>query len=285
MIDLITRVFFECGDKFLIANPDFFLFESYSKRMGATSISIELKEENNFMWVDDNYKQFSDLLSKYKPKVVLLSNPNNPTGQIISEEKLIEMIELACSNNAIIVIDEAYHEFIDDPNDSIAKYIDKYENLIVLRSFSKAIGLAGIRLGYLMCSNQEVINALLLYRHYFPITQQSLDIAKIALDDKNFLYETQQNTIDRRNSLFNNLDTLSSFKYIPSLTNIFMLKNKFLSANELNKIFKEHGIIASSVNILENGENNYMRITIRTNNDNEYLFDICNKIEKKVLSL
>jgi histidinol-phosphate aminotransferase len=275
IIDLVTRIFFECDYKFLIAVPDFFLFESYSKRMGASFISIQLKEENNYVWTNDTYQEFNELLIKHKPKIVLLSNPNNPTGQVIPEERLIEMIELANLYNVLIVVDEAYHEFIANPLDSIAKYLNKYKNLIVLRSFSKAIGLAGIRVGYLMCANEDIIDALMLYRHHFPITQTSLNIALEALNDIKFLYKTQEKTKTRRKLLFKDLDTLDTFKYIPSLTNIFMLKNKHMNANELQDIFRSYGIISSSINMQDNI---YLRLTIRTEEDNKYLFNVCQKI-------
>ena len=136
-------------------------------------------------------------------------------------------------------------------------------------------------MGYLICSNEEVIEALLLHRHHFPITQLSLNIARIAFKDKNHLYKTQQTTVKRRELLFTNLKTLKSFKYIPSVTNIFMLKNKFLPATELDKRFKRHGIIASYINMPGTDQNGYLRLTIRTEEDNLYLFTVCKEIDKE----
>ena len=281
VIDLITRVFFEYKDTFLMPVPDFFLFESYSERMGATPVFLQLDECKNFAWTENTFLKFNELLLKFRPKVVMLSNPSNPTGQLIPDEKLLEIIELAESYNTFVVVDEAYREFVGEPNDSMAKYSGKYPNLIVLRTFSKALGLAGIRLGYLICSNEEVIEALLLHRHHFPITQLSLNIARIAFKDKNHLYKTQQTTVKRRELLFTNLKTLKSFKYIPSVTNIFMLKNKFLPATELDKRFKRHGIIASYINMPGTDQNGYLRLTIRTEEDNLYLFTVCKEIDKE----
>lgn len=281
IIDLITRIFFECKDSFLMPVPEFFLFESYSERMGASPVFIRPDEDKNFAWSDSTYLEYRKLLLKFRPKVVFLSNPNNPSGQIIPDEKLLEIIELAESVNTFVVVDEAYREFVDEPDDSIAKYSDKFPNLIVLRTFSKALGLAGIRLGYLICSNEEIIEALLLYRHYFPVPQLSLNIAQIAFKDKEYLYTTQQNTRKRRELLFDGLNTLGSFKYIPSNTNIFMLKNKFLPSTGLDKRFRRSGIIASQTNILRNTQNNYLRLTVRTKEDNSYLFNICKEIDKE----
>jgi histidinol-phosphate aminotransferase len=281
IIDLITRVFFDYKDTFLMPVPDFFLFESYSERMGASPVFLKLDESKNYAWTNNTFQKFNELLLKFRPKVVFLSNPSNPTGQIIPEDKLIEIIELAESYNTFVVIDEAYHEFVAEPNNSIAKYSSKYPNLIVLRSFSKALGLAGIRLGYLICSNDEVIEALLLHRHHFPLTQLSLNLARIALKDKSYIAKTQENNNKRRELLFNNLKTLKSFKYIPSQTNIFMLKNKFLPAIELDKRFKRRGIIVSPINMPGVIQNEYLRITVRTEEDNQYLFNVCKEIDQE----
>jgi len=281
ILDLITRVFFEYRDTYLMPVPDFFLFESYSERMGASPIFLQLDEKDNYTWTNKTFTTFIDLIVKFRPKLIWLSNPNNPTGQIIPNDKLLEIIKIAYSYNVYVVIDEAYQEFISDPNESAARYLKKYNNLMVLRTFSKALGLAGLRLGYLMCSNTEVIDALLLHRHHFPITQISLNIARIATKDMSFVQNTRQNNKIQREILFKNLDTLDSFRYIPSHTNIFMLKNDSLSANELDKRFKKAGIITSHLNITGIEPNNYLRITIRTKEDNAFLFNICKEINRE----
>jgi histidinol-phosphate aminotransferase len=281
LIDLITRVFFEYRDTYLMPVPGFFLFESYSDRMGATPLFLQLDEKDNFAWTDSTFARFLDLIIKFRPKMIWLANPNNPTGQVIPDEKLLEIIKLAHSYNVYVVIDEAYHEYISDPHESAVKYTKTYNNLIVLRTFSKALGLAGLRIGYLICSNTNIIDALLLHRHHFPVTQLSLNIARVATKDMTFLHNTRQNTLTRREILFKNLNTLNTFKYIPSHTNIFMLKNKFLSATELDKRFKRKGIITSHLNITGVTPNNYLRITIRTENDNAFLFNVCKEINQE----
>jgi len=253
--------------------------------MGATPVFLQLAEEDNFLWTEKTVQKFKDLIIKFRPKIIWISNPNNPTGQVISENILLEIIDLANSYNIYVVVDEAYHEFIGAPNDSAAKFTHKYNNLMVLRTFSKALGLAGIRLGYLMCSDPDIIEALLLHRHHFPLTQLSLNIARIATKDAGFIYTTQQKTIKRRDILFNNLDSLQTFKYIPSLTNIFMLKNKLLTATELDKKFKQFGIITSHLDITGITQDDYLRITIRNEEDNFYLFNACKKINGELPTL
>lgn len=285
ILDLITRVFFEYKDVFLMPVPGFFLFENYSERMGATPVFMQLNEDDNFSWTESSLCNIKDLIVKFRPKITWLSNPNNPTGQIIPADMLSEIIEFAHAYNVYVVVDEAYHEFIATEQTSAVKLIEKHNNLLVLRTLSKAYGLAGIRLGYVMCSDEEIIEALLLHRHHFPITQLSMNIARIALKDKEFLKKTQMCTKKRREFLFQELDKLSSFKYIPSYTNIFMLKNKLLAASELDKLFKKRGIIASHLNITGIAQNNYLRITIRNEKDNQHLIRTCKEINDELFLL
>jgi histidinol-phosphate aminotransferase len=285
ILDLITRAFFEYRDVFIMPVPGFFLFESYSERMGATPVFLQLDEESNFEWTPETFEKLKDLIVRFRPKIVWLSNPNNPTGNVIPESMLKEVLDLTYAYNIYIVLDEAYHDFVGKTSDSAAKYLKSYQNLMVLRSFSKAHGLAGIRLGYIMCSNEEIIEALLIHRHHFPITQLSMNIARIALKDRSFINQTQNNTRQRRNILFNLFDTLPTFKYIPSQTNIFMLRNNFLTANELDVKLKKYGIVTSQLNITGLAHNKYLRITIRTESDNYYFFNACKEINNELQHL
>ena len=282
ILDLITRVFFEYKDIYLMPVPGFFLFESYSERMGASPVFLQLNENENFAFTYDTFLQLQDLLIRFRPKIIWLSNPNNPTGQVISDKILIDIFELARLYNTYVVVDEAYHEFIGTAAQSAVRFTQEYNNLMVLRSFSKAFGLAGIRLGYLICSDADIIEALLLHRHHFPITQLSLNIARIALKDKVFIKETQYNTAIRREALFQKLASLSTFKFIPSVTNIFMLRNTILPAYELDKLFKKNGIIASRLNITGVPQDDYLRLTVRKEHENNELFKVCREIESQI---
>jgi len=281
ILDLITRVFFDQNDVYLMPVPDFFLFENYSERMGATPIFLPLDEDNNYQWTNDIFWEFNDMIIKFKPKIVWISNPANPTGQYISGRMLEEIIKLTCSHNVFLVIDEAYAEYIGGSELSAARYIKKYNNLMVLRTFSKGYGLAGIRLGYLLCSSKDIVKALLLHRHHFPITQLALNLASIAIKDQDFLNNTRQKVTDSKNKLFKLLDSLNNFQYIPSNTNIFMLKHKVLSDIELSLKLKQKGILTSLIKTPSIEKKNYLRITIRDNSDNEYFFSALQKIENE----
>lgn len=282
MLDLIARVFIDYKDFYLMAVPDFFLFENYSERMGAMPLFIQLEEKDDYAWTKQILAQYADSITRFKPKIVWLSNPSNPTGQVISDEIIREILKIAHANNVFVVIDEAYGEFVLGNKSSAIKYVQKYENLMVLRTFSKAFGLAGIRLGYLVCSSLDIVEALLMHRQHFPATQLSLNIASRALQDQDYIFDTINRTSLRKNSLFEKLDTLKTFRYIPSSTNIFMLKNNYMTDEKLSLLLKHKGIITSMLNITGIENKNYLRVTIRMEEENNYLFNVCKDIEEEI---
>ena len=285
ILDLISRVFLDYNDSYIMPVPDFFLFERYSERMGARPIFLSLNEEDNFEWTEKVLHNFTDLVTRFKPKIVWLSNPCNPTGKIINEEILKHIIEITNKNNVFLVIDEAYGECINSSNFSASKYIKEYSNIMVLGTFSKAYGLAGIRLGYVISSSDDIIKALLLHRQYFPVSQSALDMAALAIDDTEFIKSSNLVTEHRKRVLFNQIRQLESFKLIPSYSNVFILKNICLSDIKLNSILKKYGIISSLVNLADNNAFGYNRFTIRRQEENNYLFKVLSDIDKEIMQI
>jgi len=283
ILDLISRVFFDYKDTYLMPIPDFFLFENYSERMGAIPLFLPLKEKNNFEWNQHTIESYNDLITRFRPKLVWVSNPCNPTGKLIPINIILNLIHIAAKNNVFIVIDEAYAEYIKGNDHTAVQFINKYKNLMVLRTFSKAYGLAGIRLGYLMSSSRDIINALLMHRQYFPATKMAITMASIAMRDQQFIEQSIDNIDSRKKILFDQLNHLKTFEYIDSDTNIFILRNKFLSDLKLKSIFKRYGIFTSHA-LNENNRNAYyLRITIKNETDNEYFFRVCTLIEKEII--
>jgi histidinol-phosphate aminotransferase len=278
VIDLIARVFLQSNDTYMISIPDFFLFYNYSQRMGANPVFINLDEKMNFQWNDLTLNRLKKNILHYKPKLMWISNPNNPTGQKIGDSVLHEIIELSSSYNFLLIIDEAYGEYVGDIDKSAVRYINKFDNIMVLRTFSKAYGLAGIRLGYLMTSSAAIINALLLYRPYFPISQFGLDLATLAVEDQCFVEKTRLLTQQRKAMLFHTLDDLKKFHYIPSDSCIFMMKNKLMSNEQFNSLLKQYGIVAAPLKTYGMDNDGYLRFTVRNEYDNRHLLSVCNKI-------
>src|SRR5262249_47396662 len=145
-----ATVFLGLSDPCLMSYPTFTGVEASAKLVGARVIYSPLRE----MKVDG--ENIAILLEK-KPKLRVLCNPNNPTGTIITTTERHQLIDIAHRNEVVTIVDEAYAEYADPEQfKSAVTLIDRYPNLLVTRTFSKAYGLAGLRCGYAMGNKQLI---------------------------------------------------------------------------------------------------------------------------------
>jgi histidinol-phosphate aminotransferase len=280
IIDLIARVFLDHRDVYLMPTPSFFLFEALSERMGAVPYFLDLREEDQFRWTHQTTARFKLLVDKFRPKLIWIANPNNPTGHLIHDMVLEELMEYASSYNAFVVVDEAYGEYTDPPSEvlSAARFLSKYQNLMVLRTFSKKYGLASLRIGYVMCSSPDILEGIHLHRHPFPVTQLSADLAQIALEDEAFLTASRTQNISKRKHVFAQLNPLANLTIIPSSTNIFMLKHQHMDGPTLKRSLQSRGIIASELDISGIKGKGFLRFTLRNEEDNRYLCQVLEEL-------
>lgn len=280
LLDLITRVFLQHRDTFVAPAPSFYLFEEYSERMGAVPFFVPLSEEDGFRWNARTTQQFKEVVDKARPKLIWIANPNNPTGDFIQDMVLEELMDVASAYNAFIVIDEAYGEYTDPPEGvaSAARFLGRYPNLLVLRTFSKMYGLAGLRLGYLMCASPEIHDGLRAHNHHFPVTQITTDLARVALEDEGFLEHSRQETRGNGRKIFAALQELGPLCAMPTRTSIFMLKHRWVPGPALMRAFEQRGILAASADLSGIEGKGYLRFTVRSAADNECLIRACRDI-------
>jgi len=142
LIELLIRAYASPIDTVLSVSPTFGMISFLTQVYGINHVSVpqELVRKESFAYYILNENQFLDVAKK--AKIVFITRPNNPDGNVVSEEFIERLVSLPI----LVVIDEAYIEFSDSP--SLAKWVPQYENLVVLRTFSKAFGLGGLRVGY-----------------------------------------------------------------------------------------------------------------------------------------
>ena len=281
MLTNIASSFLEFNDRVMVTSPTFYLFEEFSKRMGAVPIYLRLREEDNFAWTSSTFDEYRKILNRLNPKLIWIADPNNPTGMSISREMLENIIREAGDHYSFVVMDEAYGEYTDNDNEvrSASSLLEKYNNLIVLRTFSKAYGLANLRVGYAMCANNDIMSALKIHRAYFPITQFSFDFAGIALDQTGFLKAVRQKAAKRKKYFVEKVQKLNHIVYMNSETNIIMIRHQKLSANKLMDFLAEHGIIVAKVPSEEEEVilQRYIRVTLGTRSELDYFLNVLEK--------
>lgn len=176
-------------DKVIITNPSYAMYEIYGSMYGANLIKYDYLITENGPKLD--FTAFLDSIKKVKPKIIFIANPDSPTGTVVQESKLLELIKLASDIGSLVVIDEAYYPFY---NHTMIKYCNLYRNLIVIRTFSKAWGISGLRVGFGVGS-EEVISMLRRVRSSYETNFVGIQIANKMLD-----YEDQVlNSVKRLN--------------------------------------------------------------------------------------
>jgi len=279
MLSNIASSFLELNDRVLVNSPSFFLFDEYSKRMGAVPIFLNLKEEDNFDWTAEVFDEYRKVLNRLNPKLIWIANPNNPTGVASSLETVEDIIKIAADHYAFVIMDEAYGEYTDMDGGvtSASSLLHKHQNLVVLRTFSKAYGLANLRVGYAMTGNSDIQRALKIHRANFPITQLSYDFAALALDKLDYLKMVRNNVRKRKHFFESKVKEMEHIVYINSETNIMMMRHVNLSALKFMNFLEKHGIIVAKVPGEDVLLQKYIRATLGTKEELDYFASVLKK--------
>ena len=264
LIDLVIRVFCEPGkDKIITLNPTYGMYEVSAKINNVKNVKIDL--DHNFQIDIEKVKsQFDDLT-----KIIFITNPNNPTGNCFNEDSIIEIIK---SFNGIVFIDEAY---IDYSNNSLISKVNVYQNLIISQTFSKALGLAGIRLG-VGYSNNTLISYI---RKVKPPYNVNLLTEKKAIENisSTYLDNSQiKETILERNKLKKKLENFPFVKKVYHSDSNFLLV-KVANANNVYKYLLDNGIVVRNRSQIKGCEE-CLRITVGTPKQNNLLINVLKRI-------
>ena len=251
--------FCQDGDEIIHAQHGFEMYSIITKIVGATSKLV--KEDENFKVT------VTSILDAVTPstKIIYLANPNNPTGTYLTRNQIIDILD-KLPKNIILVLDGAYAEYVTKEDyDSSFSLVDQFENVIITRTFSKAYGLAGIRLGW--CYSSEKV-ASILNKVKGPFNTQSLsqEMAIIALDDKEYLSKVIKSNRDTKSWFESELEKIK-IKTRPSEGNFSFVE---MSDEEAKKIFAHlanSGIIVRQLDSY--GLPNCLRITIGTREEME----------------
>ncbi|HGA1122527.1 TPA: histidinol-phosphate transaminase [Streptococcus suis] len=174
LIHMIVSTFMEKDDTFLTVNPDFFMYETYNHMHGSRFEAIDLEEKNDTLVLP--VEKLLARAEEVKAKIIMLSNPNNPSSVAYSLE---DLEKLAISFKGLLVVDEAYIEFANV--ESFISRLQQFDNVLVLRTLSKAFGLAGLRVGFAVGS-EELIYELDKVIPPFSLSNLTAKMAAVALN-------------------------------------------------------------------------------------------------------
>ncbi|OUV02886.1 MAG: histidinol-phosphate transaminase [Betaproteobacteria bacterium TMED82] len=220
VLDYIARICLSPGSSAIFSKYSFAVYSLATNACGAEAIEVPV--DTDFR---PNLERLADSV-KANTRVIFIANPNNPTGIYVPLKEIVAFLDNV-SESVLVVLDEAYFEYIEDEQIKSINLLSSYPNLFITRSFSKAYGLAGLRLGYGIGS-AEVVSFLNRLRQPFNANSIAQGAALIALKDKNFL----QDSIARNKLLRENLEkelSVLALEFLPS-------KGNFILVNFSNRV-------------------------------------------------
>ena len=266
IIKLVVHIFLSPDEEVILPLPTFLLYEKVVKSFEGKIVTVPL---SNF------YIDLPAILVSVssRTKIIFISNPNNPTGQALGKEEISRFLH-SLPSDIIVVLDEAYIEFATDPNiASAVELLESYPLLVVLRTFSKAYGMAGLRIGYGFAS-EMIIDGMNLVRQPFNANYLAQVGALAALDDDEFVEKTLTLTRDGLEFLYAQLDRIG-LEYVPTQTNFFLIKTP-LGAQETYQRMLREGVIVRSMESF--GLNDYIRINVGLPEENKRFIKTLEKI-------
>ncbi len=229
---------------------------------------------------DNGFNAGGDILDEVSPGIDLmfLCNPNNPTGSLTDKKIVLALAQKCKENKTILAVDECFIDFLENAGGfSIVDCLHAYDNVIVLKAFTKTYAMAGIRLGYAMCSDKDIIQRLGRAGQPWSVSSVAQLCGTAALKETDYINRTKKLIKENREKLTLELRALG-FEVFASCANfiLFRTENKALSRELL-----KYGILIRSCDNFVGLDNSFFRIAVKSKEDNEYLVESLKKLTPK----
>ena len=259
LLDLCVKTFVDTNELILSLDPTFSMYSIYAKIVNSRYIGAG--EGNDFtINVDDVIKS----IEENDPKLTIICNPNNPTGTTIKRDDVLRIVK---STDNVVIVDEAYMEF---SNESVVDEIENYDNLIVVKTMSKAFSMAGIRTGYLI-ANEELVKTIEKVRPPYNLNSISALLATKALKQKDKMLSYVENLKVEREKIYEKLLDMGVKAYKSGANFVFF-------SSPIDNLAEK--LIDNDVLIRKFGGklDNYYRVTVGSPKENEAFLNAMKKI-------
>lgn len=268
MIGLIVSTVINKGKKVVTVDPDFSMYDFYVNDREGTLIKYKSCEDGGF-----NINDFIEKVKDINPSLILLSNPNNPTGYSLSVENMKLLLNTFKDTN--ILIDEAYFEF---SGITMVPFINEYNNLLVTRTLSKAWGLAALRLGFLI-GNEFLINKLSQNKVPYNVNLITQLIAINAINNPQNMEKSVELTVKERERLFEKLSNIQienkdKIKFYKSNANFIFGKSEYL--DNIKEFLNKENIL------IRYFKNNTFRVTVGSSEENDIFIAYIKKALERI---
>jgi histidinol-phosphate aminotransferase len=262
ILQAVFQTICDTGDRVVAISPGFAIYPYLSKIMDLDLTEVPLLEDFSF--------DVKEIINKGKDsKMVVLALPNNPTGTTIPAEKIEE---IAKNINGIFVVDEAYFEFSGKTSISL---LDKYDNIIIIRTLSKAFGLAGLRLGYLL-TKKELAGAIQKAKMPFSVGIFGQIAGEMLLKKNEYIKDIVKKIMNEKEKVFSELSGIPTIEPIPSYTNFLLFKTQKMAGKDLFDEMYRKGVLLRFFDTPR--LKNTLRITIGKPEENKIFLERLKKV-------
>ena len=274
LLKQVVQIYLEQkSDKLLVPDHSWWYYKEIANETNSISLEYPIVEGEECYEYDIN--KLLDIYNTEKPKVVFIASPNNPTGNSISDDQLTYVLDRM--GESVVVLDEAY--WFSNDNDKATALVNKYPNLIIIRTFSKLYALAGIRIGYAIIG--EKLNQIKkISNRYLGYNRISEKIALAAIDSGEYYSDIAEKMATDRALYFSELNKIENVKAFKSEANFVLVKIEKDLMNTLKEFLVERGLIIKFMD--EEIVNSHLRITIGTQEENRKVIEAITEFYKSL---
>ncbi len=258
--------------KALIAAPTFMEYSIALSQAGTKIDYYKLDPDSGFNIDISGIKQ--ELKKRYD--LLVICNPNNPTGSFLNYEGLDELLASAAEYNTDVFVDESFIEFVNpDYIQKTESFYKKHRNVFILRSLTKFFAIPGLRLGYAVSYNKEILQNMKKHKEPWTINQFAEIAAKVLLNDKSYILKTIECINTEKKFLYDELDAYTwLFPYRPNANFLLVKLLSDMTAHQLKEKLIEHSVLIRDASNFKFLNNKYFRIAVKTRKHNKLLLKL-----------
>lgn len=275
VIALVIRAFAAPGESILMHNPCFPIYRIYAACEGRNIILSPMGKDFETR-VDEYVKRLAET-----PRIAFITNPHNPSGVLLSEAEVRQICD-AASKETLVVLDEAYIHYSE--TDGLMKLLPEYDNLIVLRTFSKAYGLAGLRVGFGIAANKDLITPLRNIKPTWNMSHAQIIGASAAVFDDEHVQRAAKTVLESKRFVAEEMGKLNRVRMVPGCRSNFFLTEildpGIDSTYAFNKLL-EAGVIVKDGKDIEGLGDRYLRVDLNLKKHMERFLSALRAIDRK----
>lgn len=257
VITMVIRAFAGPDESVLMHAPCFPLYRIYSNCEGRKPVYAPMGKD-----FDPQVDQYIEIMRRVDPRIAFMTNPHNPSGRMMSEEEVCRICE-AASDKTLLVLDEAYVHYSEATFGM--DLLRKYKNLIVLRTFSKAYGLAGLRVGFGISANTQLILPLRHIKPTWNMGQMQIAGGIAAINDDEHVNRAVRTVVEMRDYVAQGVSKIDGFRVVPGSRSNFFLTEIVNPALDSTRVFNEllqRGVIVKDGSDIEGLGSRYLRVDV-----------------------